>query len=382
LVQIQPYSEPLVPAARDFNLRLDQSGTHHFIRLPESATPGMLESDKGAGFFQECFVAIDNGAVRGGYILYHQAWSIAGERVAVGNAMRPISEGVIARAYSLVGVALIQHAMRREPLQFGLGLGGEDEAITRMLSAMRWDIWPVPMYFRVLNGRRFAEEFRPIRTRRALSLAADVAARTGLASAAIQVAGLPARWRKRGVEIERVDRFSGWADNLWQQALHAYSVLEWRDTAVLNDLFAGRPQYFCLKISERGRTVGWAVLDQMSTIRTKFGGMQVYTILDCLALPRDAEAVIAAATRYLAGLGADVILSYQTHPAWRKALRRAGFYRRPSTFLFGSATELTRRMRAADATRSSVHLTRGGGDVPVAWDSRVKQVQPLSYKES
>lgn len=383
MLQIQPYTEPLVEAAREFNQRLDQSGTPHFIRLPESAAPGMLECDKGSGFFQECFLGVENGAVRGGYILYHQAWSIAGERVAVGNAMRPISEGVIARAYSLVGVALIQHALRREPLQFGLGMGGKDEAITKMLRAMRWEIWPLPMYFRVLNGRRFAAEFRPIRARRALALAADIAARTGLASAAIHAASLPASLRKRrGVEAERVDRFSSWADELWREAMHAYSVLEWRDTVVLNELFAGRPQYFCLKVSERERTVGWAVLDQLSTIRTKFGGMHVYTILDCLALPRDTEAVIAAATRFLAARGADLVLSYQTHPAWRRALLRAGFYRRPSTFLFASAPELTRRMRAADAARSSMHLTRGGGDVPVAWGSRIKQVQPVLYKEA
>lgn len=379
MVQIQPYSELLVPAARDFNRRLDQSGTSYFIRLPESATPGMLESDTGTGFYQECFVAVENGAVRGGYILYHQAWSIGGERVATANAMRPISEGVIARPYSLVGVSLIQHAMRREPLQFGLGMGGADEAITKMLRAMRWEIWPIPMYFRVLNSRRFAEEFGPFRTRRALALLADAAARTGLAWAGMEAAGLPARWRKRrGVAAERVDHFSGWADDLWREATRAYSVLPWRDTAVLNELFAGRPQYFCLKVREAGRTVGWAVLDQMSTTRTKFGGMQVYTILDCLALPRDTEGVVAAATRYLAALGADVILSYQTHPAWRKALRRSGFLRRPSTFLFASCPDLTRRMRAADSTRSSVHLTRGGGDAPVAWGSRIKLVQPVA----
>lgn len=383
MLQIQPYNEPLVEAARDFNRRLDQSGTRHFIRLPESATPGMLACDKGTGFFQECFLGVENGAVRGGYILYHQKWSIAGEGVAVANAMRPISEGVIERAYSLVGVALIQHALRREPLQFGLGLGGADEAITKMLRTMRWEVRPVPMYFRVLNGRRFAEEFRPIRARRALSLMADAAVRTGLASAAIHAAGLPASWRKRrGIEAECIDHFSGWADELWREAQRAYSVLEWRDSVVLNELFAGRPQYFRLRVSERGRSMGWAVLDQVSTTRTKFGGMQVYTILDCLALPPDTEAVIAAATRFLAARGADLVLSYQTHPSWRRALRRAGFYRRPSTFLFASAPELTRRIRAADAALSSVHLTRGGGDVPVAWGSRVKQVQAVSWKES
>lgn len=371
-----------MPGARDFNRRLDQSGTRHSIRLPESSTPGMLERDKGTGFFLEGFVAVENGTVRGGYILYHQTWSIAGQRVATANAMRLVSEGIIARAYGLVGISLIRHALRREPLQFGLGMGGADEPITRLLTSMRWQIRPVPVYFRVLNGRRFAEEFQPFHARRELSLMAGAAARTGLARAAAQAAGFAARCRKRSVRAERVDRFSGWADDLWREARHAYSVLPWRDAAVLNDLFAGRPQYCCLKVSEAGRPVGWAVLDRMSAPGARFGGMRVYTILDCLALPRDAEAVIAAATRCIAGLDADVVLSYQTHPAWRKALRRAGFHGRLSTFQFASAPELTGRIRAADATRSGLHLTRGSGDVPVPWGSRIQQLQPVSHKES
>src|SRR5262249_14913728 len=157
-------------------------------------------------------------------------------------------------AYGAVGLKMMQDALRRQPLQFGLGLG-QYGAMTKMLAAMRWDVWPVPFYFRVLKGRRFCEEFQALRTTATRKRFMNFAAATGLAGAGASLADSLARWRRpAAAHAERINRFSAWADEIWDQARGAYSVLEWRDSNVLNELYSANPSLECLKITSSALT--------------------------------------------------------------------------------------------------------------------------------
>lgn len=361
----------MVEAVRDFNLRVASTAHSHSITLPESPAPGLLPMGAGDGFGQECFIALEESAVRGGYILYRQRWSISGEAIAVGNCMRPISEGVTNASYGIVGVRLLQHALAREPLMFGLGLG-PDGAMTKILKATGWEIWHVPFYFKILNGASFVRNFQPLRKTRARSVLMDLTAASGLASMGAALARAfasrtPAKGTRTHVPAEAIGHFSSWADEVWDRSRHAYSVLEMRDSAILNRLFSGRDEFIRLKIPGRDGPAGWAVLDPVSSNQARFGNMNVWSILDCLALPEEAPAVIHAAACYLENQGVDLIISNQSHPAWQKALRSAGFFPGPSTFLFASVPSLTKLLHAADPLRQRMHFTRGGGDVPLAW---------------
>ncbi|HEX5431829.1 MAG TPA: hypothetical protein VFW83_07680 [Bryobacteraceae bacterium] len=369
-IGIEPYRWEMVEAVRQFNRRVAFAGGEHSIKLPDTPEPSLLPMMEGSGFGQECFVAMEGPAVRGGYILYRQMWNIDGKTIAVANAMRPISEGVVNPAYGLVGVRLHHDALEREPMMFGLGLG-PDGPMTKILKATGWEIWEVPFYFKILNGSRFVRNFQPLRQTRTRALLMDLAARSGLASAGAGfVRMLSSRKPAKGIVVEEIADFSAWADQIWDRSRRSYSALQVRDRDILNRLFAGRDEFVRLKISNGERAAGWAVLDRVSSNRARFGEMNVWAIMDCLAAPEDAPSVMRGAAAYLEGRRVDLVISNQSHPTWQKALRSAGFFQGPSTFLFASAPALTKFLHAADPLRQRMHFTRGGGDVPLPWRAR------------
>jgi hypothetical protein len=88
----------------------------------------------------------------------------------------------------------------------------------------------------------------------------------------------------------------------------------------------------------------------------------VGTILDTLARPEHATAVIAAATRLLNEQGADLISSNQSHTHWTAALSRCWFLKGPSNFIFAAAPALSKLLEPLNQTICRVHLNRGDGD--------------------
>jgi len=110
------------------------------------------------------------------------------------------------------------------------------------------------------------------------------------------------------------------------------------------------------------RAIGWAVaLDTAMRDDKYFGDLRVGSIVDALARPEDARAVIGAAARALTGRGVDLIVSNQCHQAWQDALRRSGFLEGPSNFIFAASkklAELTGRYE-------EIHINRGDGDGPI-----------------
>ena len=111
-----------------------------------------------------------------------------------------------------------------------------------------------------------------------------------------------------------------------------------------------------------GRDIGWALLvDTVMRDNRYFGNMRVGTIADNLALPGDEEAVVAAATHFLNGRGVDLVVSNQSHLAWRSALAHVAFLKGPSNYGFGASPLLA----AALPPLASCHLTRGDGSGPI-----------------
>jgi hypothetical protein len=92
---------------------------------------------------------------------------------------------------------------------------------------------------------------------------------------------------------------------------------------------------------------------------SKFGDLHVGRIADCFAAPEDADAVVRAGVDALSGLGVDMMLSNQSHPAWCAALRRNAFLPAPSNFVFGPSPELGKRIHAIDPDGRDMHLNRG-----------------------
>ncbi len=361
---LAPYTPDLVPAVRAFNRRMQPAAVTPF---PEWPVSDWLPKTPGRAIHEEMFVALDGAEVRGGYILKRQPVHFGGEGVEAAGLRAPVSEGVLDGAYRMVGIQAVRDALRRQPLLFGMGMGGEKEPVARLLKAMGWSIEPVPFYLKVTDGFRFLRQAAALRHtawRRGL---ADLAAFSGagwLGARLLNAARTRNRGLARRLEIGRMNRFEPWCDELWNACRRRYSLISARDTQTLNALYSpADPKFLRLRVSEAGRPVGWAVVvDRQLHGHDRFGNLRAGLIMDALALPEDAEKVIGGAVTVLEQRGVDVLRSHQSHPAWGAALARCGFLNGPSYFLFGAAPAFADKLNRVDPQRRGVFLNRGDGD--------------------
>jgi hypothetical protein len=350
-IEIRPFSPEWLAALREFNARLEAIG----MQLPEDPEAEMLPGSR-------LYLAVEGREVRGGYILRPQTFSFSGELRRVAHLRLPLSEGVVNRSYARVGPLLIRSAEKAEPLLYALGMGGLDRPLPRMLQAMGWSIIPVPFYFHVVHAARFLRAIRVIRKTRLRAFLMDVAAWTGAGWLLIRNRQKRrAQPAPKGIHAEEAEDFGPWADEVWTTAQPDYSMTAVRDAGALQQLYpAGEPRFLRLRVN----SCGWALqLDTPMQGDPYFGDLRVGTIVDCMAeLESDGpERVIHASRRHFEKRGVDLIVTNQSHAAWRDALRAAGFLQGPSNFLFGASKALA----ALGAPAEEMHINRGDGDGPV-----------------
>jgi hypothetical protein len=186
-IAIEQYREDLIPAVKSFNSRLTSGGAPAEFRFPEHHIPKWLPKINGRKLYQEYFVALDQAAVRGGYILKYQEFAICGTVKRIGYYHLPLSEGIVNKAYASIGVHMLRHALKSEPLLFALGMGGMDHPLPRMLKAMGWNMCAVPFYLKVNQPYRFLKNIAVLRRTPLRRLAMDMAAVTGTGWGAITV---------------------------------------------------------------------------------------------------------------------------------------------------------------------------------------------------
>lgn len=350
-IEIRPFSPEWLAPLREFNGRLEAIG----LQLPEHPESEMLPGSR-------MYLAIEGHDVRGGYILRPQNFSFSGELRRVAHLRLPLSEGAINRSYARVGPLLIRSAEKTEPLLYALGMGGPDRPLPRMLQAMGWSITPVPLYFHVVHAARFLRAIRAIRKTRLRAFLMDVAAWTGAGWLLIRN-----RQRRRaqpapkGIHASESEDFGPWAGEIWAMAQPEYAMAAVRDADALQQLYPARGERF---LRLHVNSCGWALLlDTPMQGDQYFGDLHVGTIVDCMAEPDSdgPERVIHAARRYLEKRGVDLIITNQSHAAWRAALRAAGFLQGPSNFLFGASKALA----ALGIPAEEMHINRGDGDGPV-----------------
>jgi hypothetical protein len=362
---IIPLTADLAPAVAAFNQRL--AGHRVSWQFPEQPEPDWLPPGEDAPAYQEFFVSVEGDVVRGAYCLKRHEALVQGQSHAVASFHLPLSEGTIDPRYSLVATHLMRDAVRRAPLLYGVGMRGPQTPLARLLRALGWRLAPVPFYCKILHGTRFARQIRYLRRRPGMAPLLDLAAVTGLAGAAT-VAARALLTRRAGppYDATRADAFGSWADGVWEAARGAYSFCAVRDAAVLNRVYPpGSPGLVRVRVARGGADIGWAAVQHVTVSdHEHFGDLELGTLVDAFAAPEHARTVIAAATRTLEGLGSDVIVSNNQHPAWRAALRAAGFIRGPSTVMLGVAPRLTRLIEGSDPRFERVLVTRGDGVGP------------------
>src|SRR5574337_1047843 len=337
-IEIQQYVDDFIPAVAAFNARIRAAGVLEYF--PERSVSQWLPPIAGREIYEEYFVLLENKAdVRGAFILKPQPFWVQGETVTVACFDLPISEGAANKAYAMVGIQLLMGALKRQPLLFSLGMGSLDTPLAQLLKRSGWTLWAIPFFFRVNHAAPFLRNIAAIRNTPARRLAADLGALSGLG----QLAFKAVQWWNREasaargiVHVETFETFDAWADDLWAACRSEYSLCAVRDRTVLNILYApGHRDYIRLRVSDGSRVLGWvtAVDTQMANHR-HFGNLRVATIVDCLALKKDADRVVCAAAKVLDARGVDLVISNQGDHAWGAACRGSGFFEGPSTYIF------------------------------------------------
>ncbi|HUT90258.1 MAG TPA: hypothetical protein VMY37_12220 [Thermoguttaceae bacterium] len=367
-VEITEYGQAHVEEVAEFNRRLRAGGVPS--AFPTRPTSEWLPPVPGRRLFQEQFVALDEeGIVRGGYILKHQDFKLGEEVVDVGDFRLPISEGTVNRNYALVTAQLIAHAFAKNPLLYGLGIGGWNVPAARMAKASGWLLLEIPFFFRVNHPARFLHGIPYLRKRWYRRVLLDLAAFTGagwVGLKAIQTLRKKYRPTER-LSADQVDEFDAWADELWSQCREQYPMIAVRDSKTLRILYPkDDPRFIRLRVREEGKVVGWCVLlATQFRDHKQFGALKVGSFIDGLASVGDATKVVAAATAELDRRAVDLIVSNHSHRDWCAAFDASGYLRGPSNFLFAASRKLAQRLEASEIARDAIYLNRGDGDGPI-----------------
>jgi hypothetical protein len=365
-IVIQSYRPEHEPSVEQFNQRLQSAGAEADLVFYERAVPRWLPPAANPALYNEFFLALDNGIVRGGYALKHQMFSFAdGSIREVGYYHHPLSEGIVNRAHAIVGSLLLRDAMQRSPLLYCLGMGGYERPLPKMLVRLGWGHCLIPFYFQIVHPARFLKQMQALRTSAGRRLLMDVAAYSGLGWAISGTLQFLQRLRAPHsdvCQIDVIDEFGPWADELWQRSKDAYTLCAVRDSTTLRSLYpAGDHHFSRMRVRQHGKDIGWAVVGERRRDQ-KYGSLRVGSIIDCWASPEDALPVIRAATEELEKTGVDLIVSNQSHAAWCGAMQAAGFLKAESNFIFAASKPLAELLHPFEETRSRIHFTRADGD--------------------
>ena len=361
-VVFTPLTPELIPACRDFNERLSRGGEPPFT-LPEKLANEVAGTD---GYSSRHYVAVDDGGlVRGGVLLTESRGWVNQAVVKVINIQSPISEGIVDRKYSGIGLQMLKFIAARSPYSYAVGMGSEQNPLPRLLKAAGWSLRAVPFWFAVIRPAQFLREMGPLRHGRK-RWAARMAAASGVGAVVLGI------WRMahpqpdvRAYSLDDVtDSWPKEADAIWEQCRTRLSFSLVRDSAALSELYPNtQPRLKRFLLRERGEIVGWSVgvVTKMKNDRN-FGDLNVGTILDGLATQEHCRVLAALTSRALRDSGADLIVTNQARTDWNVELRKLGYLHGPSNYILALSKPLAEALRSEPSSLDRIHVNRGDGD--------------------
>lgn len=364
-IRVRRFTIDDLPAIERLNRRLAAAGVPHRVG-PEAPRQGEEPSLDTEPIIERLYVAAENEEVRGGVWLKEQMFWSAGRPVRVGWAKYPVAESLIDATAAGVPAGLLFSLLRLQPHLMGLGMGGHAGPYARILGAAQWASSSVPFFFCLIHPSRVLRHLSYARTTPWRRMLADGLAYSGFAWAGnklLSAACAPFRRKPRGYTWSVVGRFDAWADEVWERCRDSYGFIAVRDSRALNTLYPeGFRSLTRLRIQYSGRDVGWICARSIDVAGTwfeqHFGNLKLGILTDNLAQPTDATGVMEAGFRYLVDDGADVIVTYQSHPAWCAAAFNVGFLRGPSNNAFYRSPAIEALITTGH------HLTCSDGDGP------------------
>jgi hypothetical protein len=357
-VEFQPQSEEHREAVVRFNRRLEAAlGRAPFLLPTEPRSrAGLIETRH--------WLAVEGTEVRGGYLLASFPCRLNGAEALAANIQSPLAESIAEKRYVHLPALMVRQFVRHNPLCFCVGMGEASNPLPRLLRAAGWSVEAVPFLFRVHRAARFLRLLPALRASWWRRAAAWAAARTG--AGALGGAWLHRRRERApaGSSVTVESGWGSWADEVWQAFEGEFRFAVRRDAAMLGELYSPlETRLRIYRIRTRAETVGWAAA-LLTPMRghAYFGDLCVATILDCAATPEGFFTVAALADEALGAEGADVVITNQALPRWRRAFREAGFWPGPSNYQLACSPRLVAALSPNPVASGLVHITRGDGD--------------------
>jgi hypothetical protein len=260
---------------------------------------------------------------------------------------------------------MVRGLVKQQPRLMALGMGGHDAPFSRLLHAAKWKSSSVPFYFLVLRPFAVLRGLRYLRRRTGMAMAMDIAAWTGAGWLAAAMHRLPATvaGADRGTESVVEARFSPWAESVWSGCRDQYEALAVRDSRALDFRFpAAGPDAVDIdrvRVRRAGEDIGWVAVQISEDLTEHFGDLRVGLIIDVLAPPSDAEAVLATGVSHLKKRSADIVVANLSHGVWRRAAERLRFLSGPSNVAFYRAPGADELLSTGDGdVMMRSHITR------------------------
>lgn len=370
-IRILPHDREHSPAVERFNARLAAGGSPWSFYVDPQ--PDWIAPRPGQNVWREYHVAVDDaGEVRGAFALKPQDWYVNGRTEVVTDWQGPFSEGSIDVQFNTLGLRMVRDMLKKRPLLYSWGHGGDDQPVVQMLLKMGWVMHQTPFCLLVLKPARFLRLNALLRSSAVRRVVFDVAAFTGIGFLSLKAMHLVLRLRQGrrfSAQAVEVPDFGPWADTLWQRCKDRYRAIAVRDAASMNALVpaGGWPPGIRLRVDRDGQAIGWAVvMDTQMRGEHRFGDLRVGSVVDCLADPADTGEVVAAATRFLELRGVDIVVSNQSHPAWAAGFAQNGYAVLPDKRMFAPSPALRALLEPFDETARGLHLTNLDGHGPMA----------------
>lgn len=373
-IKIVPHADERRDQVESFNRRMRDAGSPWgFYVEPETR---WIPKSKGGPVWRELYVAVENeSSVVGGYGLKPQPWLIRGELRTVTDWQGPFSLGAIDNRYAALGLRMVRDMLKKQPLLYSWGHGGNEEPMVQMLRKMGWLMHSTPFLFRITDAFAFLRKNAYLRQDPRKALAQDILAFSGWGSLGIHALhkALRVKSLKRfTATAEVVPEFGPWADELWERVKGRYDAIAVRDAASMRALIPREhttdewPRPTIVRVRKDGAELGWAVLvEKQLSGDHRFGDLRVGMIADYLALPEDAGEVVHAAFHQLRELGAEMVMANQAHPGWIRAFVENGFVAVEDRRIFCASPELEKALAPFEQTRRGLFLSNLDGHGPM-----------------
>lgn len=271
-----------------------------------------------AGHEPEIWIAREGPAIVGQYATMPVKLSLSGREVRGSWGM----DVMVAPERQRQGLGEVLFRMWDRNVGASLGLGLSDSSY-RLFQKLRWpDVGPVPCFVKPLTRRALRVPNWPVGINRLVS------------AVTLPVVKIVARNRPLAAEVRMIDRFDESFTRLWDALAPDFALSVRRDAAYLNWKYVNAPhvRYSIAALRRDDRNVGYAVYRHIHEPRGR-----VTLLVDFLTHPADEQGfstLLGWIDREARQADSDKIRGFALHAAFRRILRKSGYFQVKSTMEF------------------------------------------------